>query len=241
MPMAPTYSSADFTLDQAIQAAGPAPVPSRFGFQHAHEGEPGPEFFLNIDPRTAHSFFSTNNGERPFRTVENPLAIRPMEYWDAQHIQSYADELRNKFYDRCRYIQPLASFIDLYIYFDAFDIYYLGAQNLWSVIHHMYFENQYLAYKSGEALVPWIELTVQHALFNGANQQKLYAFQPETMNDIMSVFTNGELGAVHNLPPNYHNAIRSVLMTHWMNLRRGHGVAEEYQLHIVTLHPAGDA
>ncbi|KAI1460063.1 hypothetical protein F4805DRAFT_14295 [Annulohypoxylon moriforme] len=230
MSMAPGYHNYGFTLDQAIQAAGGAPHPSVYGYDQACLGEPAPDFFLTIIPATANAIFSTNNGERPFRTVENPVAFRDIDLWDASRIQAYADELRSKFYTRCMYIQPLPSYHELYIYFDAHDIYYLGAQNLWNVLHHMHYENQVLAHEQSDSTIPWIDTTIQQALFSEANQIKLREWKPESMVDILTVFSNHELGPVQDLPEHYHGAIRSLLMNHWMYLRRGGLVAPEYQI-----------
>ncbi|KAI0883808.1 uncharacterized protein GGS22DRAFT_26254 [Annulohypoxylon maeteangense] len=238
--MAPGYLYQNFTLQDAIDAAGPAPTPAMFGYEHACYGEPSPEFFQNINPATAHAFFSTNNGETQFRHVENPLAFRQMGYWDARGIQSYADQLRSKFFDRCMYIQPLSCYQDMYIYFDAHDIYHLGAQNLWNVIHHMHYENQVYAFEQGDKTIPWIDATIQQALYNPSNQEKLRSWSSDSGNDILSVFSHGELGPVHDLAPNYHDTIRSLMMNHWMTLSRGHPVAPQYQINSKYIPPTSN-
>ncbi|KAI2465431.1 hypothetical protein F4781DRAFT_24379 [Annulohypoxylon bovei var. microspora] len=230
--MAPSYCHQEFTLDEAIEAAGPAPNAGMYGFSQSHFGEPPAQFFQIIDPQLSHAFFSTNNGERPFRNVDDPVDVRPMDYWDATKIQGFADELRHKFFDRCRYIQPLGTYgyDGLYIYFDAHDIYHLGAQNLWSVIHHMHCENQYISFESIDPTIPWIHSCLQKSLLREDVRTKLRDWDPQVTNDIMSVFVNGELGLLHGLPHTYDDSFRAILMTCWMDLRRGRPIATQYQI-----------
>ncbi|XDG07384.1 hypothetical protein ABKA04_006999 [Annulohypoxylon sp. FPYF3050] len=194
------------------------------------QNEPPPSFFKSIDPALAHAFFSTRNGQEAFRHVESPAAFRLIEAWNAEEVQAFADKLRTAFYDRSRYIQPLASRESLYIYFDAHDIYYHGAQNLTNVIHHMWRENQRLYLVDADMTIPKIDISVQKALFNAENQTKLRNWNPECTPDILTVFTNGELGETHNLSETYNDTIRSILMNHWMVLCRGGPVKPEYQV-----------
>ncbi|KAI1092877.1 hypothetical protein F5B19DRAFT_177005 [Rostrohypoxylon terebratum] len=190
--------------------------------------EPPPSFFRHIDPIIAHAFFSTENGRKAFRNIDNPVPSRPIEEWSAEQVQVYADTLRARFYDRCRYVQPLGSYEALYIYFDAHDIYYLGARNLCNVIHYLWEENQRLYLVNADMTIPQIDTSIQEALFKEENQKKLRDWSPESATDIMTVFTHGELGATHDLSEAHNDTIRSILMNHWIILRRGGPVKPMY-------------
>jgi hypothetical protein len=134
--MAPKYEDfSGFTVNDALKAAdGPRYV----GAFQDHEP---PISFFTQPPQNSAAVLSTENGRRPFRMVENPTYERPGYYWWAAHIQQVCNELRRNMPQVCKSIEAPRDYWDLFKYFDAYDIYYRGAQNLWNVLHTLVFEN----------------------------------------------------------------------------------------------------
>ncbi|KAI8627818.1 hypothetical protein F5Y19DRAFT_156067 [Xylariaceae sp. FL1651] len=126
-----------FTVNDALAAAGAPPYTGQF-----LDGEPPMKFFAE-PPKNCAAVLSTAEGTRPFRLVHDTTFKREGYYWWAAEIQRVCDELRQNLPGACNNIEPLESYLDLYNYFDAYDIYYRGAQNLWNVIHTLLFENYY--------------------------------------------------------------------------------------------------
>ncbi|KAI1380030.1 hypothetical protein F4677DRAFT_302269 [Hypoxylon crocopeplum] len=239
--MAPTYQN--FTLEKAIESAGPPPPPQAWGWAHVYEGEPPVDFFYNPPADIAYAAFSTMNGAREFRWVEDPTWIRNIGMWSAAQIQVFCDDLRQRFHDRCRYICHLESYEGLYMYWDAYDIYHLGAQNLWNVINHLWFENEYLANEE-RSNVPMIDAHVRNLLTNKDNRNKLSGWNPEVNSDIMTVFNNGELSSLHGLENTDSDILRILLTTQFMNLKRTNSPHPEHASnpqHVVNTDPVPTA
>ncbi|KAI2634874.1 hypothetical protein GGS26DRAFT_528750 [Hypomontagnella submonticulosa] len=230
--MAPTYRGQSFTVEEAIAAAGDPPPPQARGFEHVWQGEPPVEFFLEVDPYRAYAIFSTNNGATPFRMVENPTLERDLEYWSARQIQDFCDDLRHKYFARCKYVAPLQSLEDLYIYFDAHDIYYLGAQNLWNVIHHLNYENPHYSYEAHDDNVARVRSLVESILTNEDNRKKLTDWDPTVDSDLLDVFKNGELEGLGDLASDYSHVVREMMYSIYLNDRRGRPIFPGYRVGI---------
>ncbi|OTA79522.1 hypothetical protein M434DRAFT_238014 [Hypoxylon sp. CO27-5] len=153
--------------------------------------------------------------------AENPMNVHDVVIWDAAQIQAYADALRSRFFDRCKYIRNLEGYDGLYIYWDAYDIYHIGALNLWRVLHHMVFENQYYAQELRDITSIWINDYVQRILTDRDNCKKLLDWNPET-EGILDVFKDGELEELDNLEQFYHGILRHTLLSEYMRLRQQH-------------------
>ncbi|KAI5867406.1 hypothetical protein GGS23DRAFT_592722 [Durotheca rogersii] len=227
--MPPNYPG--FTVEQAIEAAGPPPPPSAYGFQYFYQGEPPVSFYSDIDMEKAHAMFSTNHGAAPFRHVEDPVYEREGYYWCAAEIQTFCDQIRKVHYGPCKYIAPLPDYSYLYIYFDAFDIYRYGAQNLWRVIHHLHFENQYYNPDHLETARQLIEPYIDSVLTADAARKKLLAWKPAVDSDILSVFDEGELSELDGLEQFYLGTVRGILITRYSDLCRGGPVKPDRRIH----------
>ncbi|KAI0838160.1 hypothetical protein F5Y06DRAFT_303893 [Hypoxylon sp. FL0890] len=232
--MAPSYAGQSFTAQEAIEAAGPPPSHQAYGYEFAWQAEPPREFFKDVHWEYAHAIFSTNNGATPFRTPEDPVNNRDVEFWDAAKIQAYADEIRSKFYNRCMYIRTLESYEGLYIYWDAHDIYHLGALNLWRVIHHLGFENQYLMQEHFDSTNQWVKDYVDNMLSDEGNRKKLLEWNCE-VEDITAVFHDGELDGLDGLEKYYCRGFRDAILTNYLNLRRGYPIDANYQIYVNLL------
>ncbi|KAI1766745.1 hypothetical protein GGR53DRAFT_188210 [Hypoxylon sp. FL1150] len=227
--MPPKYQG--FTLEQAIKDAGDPPPPETWGWKHVYDGEPPVSFFTDYDhiPLLL-AIFSTEHGTKPFRNVENPTFERDFQLWSAQKIQDTATELRRDYFGLCKYIRAPQSYDELYCYWDAHDIYYLGAQNLWNVLHHMHFESQLINKELQDETAPWIEQYVSEVLVNDAAREKLKQFSAEDHGDILSYFGEKDLPELEGLEVVYHDTLRDILMSNCMRLRRGGPVEPQYRI-----------
>ncbi|KAI0468946.1 hypothetical protein F4859DRAFT_524102 [Xylaria cf. heliscus] len=224
--MAPKYQLySGFGVKDALAVAGAPGYKSAF-----QEGEPPVAFFAQ-PPESAAAVFSTVFGTRPFRLVENPTPEREGHYWWAAEIQRVCDELRRNLPDVCRKIETPRSYLDLYKYFDAYDIYYRGAQNLWNVINTFVFENEY-AQKlvddeqkmQTEKYMPLFEYLASEIVRKPEIQTKLLGWDREKPNDVLKFLTAYELRifeGYEKYPPHFVDAIRDIFIRRHYNLRRG--------------------
>ncbi|KAI0011368.1 hypothetical protein F4779DRAFT_615611 [Xylariaceae sp. FL0662B] len=218
-PMEPKYP--DFTTEQAIEAAGLPPPPSTYGWNHFYEGEPPVTFFTDPISRGTQAIFSTGNGMRPFRAVDKPIYERPGKYWHATKIQDVCNGIRKEYYSQCKYIQPPRNYWNLYTYFDAHDIYHQGAQNLWRVIQHLFYENQYIMPELLNQMTTTFEGWAGRVLSTEAGREKLYNWKPQSQPNILDVFNNNELPEMYNVESFYLPTLRTIFTRHHMSLRNG--------------------
>ncbi|KAJ2985878.1 hypothetical protein NUW58_g5300 [Xylaria curta] len=217
--MAPKYQLyGGFTVKDALAKAG-APT-NKFPFQ---DGEPPVDFFTH-PPENSAAVFSTLFGRRPFRSVENPTDKRNGHYWWAAEIQRVCDELRRNLPDVCRKIETPRNYWDLYKYFDAYDIYYRGAQNLWNVINTFVFENEYAAEVvrkeqkiQTEQYMPLFESLASELLRKADIQTRLLTWDREKQWDVLKLLTPYELQifeGYEKYPDHFLEAIRDIFVKH---------------------------
>ncbi|KAI1488401.1 hypothetical protein F5X96DRAFT_685456 [Biscogniauxia mediterranea] len=219
--MPPRYPN--FTIEEAFEAAGPPPGGEPYGWKHFHEGEPPVSFFTN-PPKDAKAIFSTLRGTKVFRTVDNPVWERDGYYWWAAQIQLTCDEIRRNFFSECKYLQAPRDYWDLYAYFDAYEIYHRGAQNLWNVIHHLIFENTVVLPDLLKDAMPMIESWALEVLASERARNKLRAWNTEIHQDILAVFDEGELEDISGMEPFYMDHIRSTFCKYRYDLLTGQSI-----------------
>ncbi|KAI0534411.1 hypothetical protein GGR58DRAFT_520451 [Xylaria digitata] len=223
-PKYPLYSG--FTVTDALREAGKPNDSEQF-----QAGEPPVEFFTH-PPNGSAAFFSTVFGTRPFRLVPNPTYERQCTYWWAAEIQRVCDELRRHLPDACRNIETPHSYWDLYKYFDAWDIYYRGAQNLWNVINTLVFENQYVhelvekeQKMQTEQHTPLFEFLAAELLRKPGMHNKLFDWDVEKQPDILKFLTAYELQmffeGFEKYPDHLLEAIRGIFKRHHDSFRKG--------------------
>ncbi|KAI1122213.1 hypothetical protein F5Y10DRAFT_287388 [Nemania abortiva] len=228
--MAPNYKMySGFTVRDALEAAGPPKDQSYFAV-----GEPPVTFFTQA-PKDSAAVFSTHSN-RPFRLVENPTYERPGKFWWAAEIQRVCDELRRMMPEACKNIEPPRDYWDLYKYFDAYDIYNRGAQNLWNVINTFVFENEYaqgLVDKEQRAQTelysPLFESLAVGLLKKPDIQTKLLSWGKEKQQDILEVLTAQELQCFQGYekyPEHFREAIRIIFARYHDDLLKGLPFAE---------------
>ncbi|KAI6089648.1 hypothetical protein F4821DRAFT_50749 [Hypoxylon rubiginosum] len=223
------------TLEEYIENAGSHPPPEAFKQKHVYEGEPPVSFFTNPPnpDQLRLAIFSTKNGSQPFRNVENPTFERDVVMWSAQEIQDYATEIRSKYFGLCKYIKyPVGpTYEELYTYWDAHDIYHMGAQNLWNVLNHMAFETIWINKELRDECAPWIEEYVSEVLTRNENaREKLKAYNAADHGDLLDYFSDIDLPECGKLDPCYHDTLRDILMSNIMRLRRGGAVDPQYRI-----------
>ncbi|KAI0096387.1 hypothetical protein GGR51DRAFT_543321 [Nemania sp. FL0031] len=223
--MAPNYKIySGFTVRDALIAAGAPTYTSQFA-----AGEP-PVTFFSQAPKDSAAVFSTH-GQRPFRQVANPTYERVGYFWWAAEIQRVCDELRRNLPEACKKVEAPQSYWDLYKYFDAHDIYYRGAQNLWNVINTFVFENEYaqgLVEKEQrvqvEQYTPLFELLAAELLKKPDVQTKLLSWDKEKQQDVLEVLTTEELQSFEGYekyPKHFRDAIRIIFSRHCADLQKG--------------------
>jgi hypothetical protein len=86
--------------------------------------------------------FSTRQGDLPFRHMEHVLPPRSVHMWDRDEIQSACNSLRLLYWDLMKAMDRPQEWSDMWKWFDAHDLYFYGAQNLWNCINHLVDENK---------------------------------------------------------------------------------------------------
>jgi hypothetical protein len=216
-----------FTVKDALDRAG---EPPKLDYPF-HEGEPPVDFFTNI-PKEAAAVFSTVDGTRPFRMVENSTYERPGHYWWAAEVQRVSDELRRNLPEACKTLQAPQTYHDLYQYFVAYDIYHRGAQNLWNVIHHLIFENQYVnevvqkeqMIQQSMEQIPLFESLALEVLKKPEMQTKLVLWDKEKQQDVLKVFNPYDLQLFEgykNYDEYFLQVLRPIFERHYESLRQG--------------------
>ncbi|KAI0192834.1 hypothetical protein F4808DRAFT_475427 [Astrocystis sublimbata] len=225
--MAPKYNLySDFAVTDALEAAG-APKYD-WDFQ---SGEPPVEFFINA-PTHAPAVFSTLFGTKEFRVPKDPTPERDGHYWWAAEIQRVCDELRRNLPDVCKTITTPRTYYDLFEYFDAYDIYYRGAQNLWNVLNSFVFENEYVQklvsheQKSRtDQFMPLFEHFASGLLKNTEMQTKLLSWNRDDKTDVLKVLPAYELQIFEGYdkyPTHFLDAIRGIFVRYYDELRKAH-------------------
>ncbi|KAI1351080.1 hypothetical protein F5Y01DRAFT_315158 [Xylaria sp. FL0043] len=226
--MAPKYSLySDYSVTDALEMAGKPQDDAQY-----QAGEPPVSFFNNPpkDPKDCAAVFSTLYGKNQFRFVDNPTPTRPGGYWWAAEIQRVCDELRRNLPETCRYLEAPQSYWDLYKYFDAHDIYYRGAQNLWNVINTLIHENNYVRQvveneqrMQTEKHMPLFEHLTAELMRKPAIQTKLLNWDETKEPDILNALTTDDLQVVftayNTYPEHFLEAIRAILKRHYEVLR----------------------
>ncbi|KAI1307469.1 hypothetical protein F5Y03DRAFT_405569 [Xylaria venustula] len=207
---------------EAQKNAGPPPDNSQYS-----KYEP-PVFFFTDPPEYRPAVFSVCS--RPFRYPENPTWHRSSGYWSATKIQETCDGLRQRMPDVCRAIKPIVDFWDLYGYFDGYDIYHRGAQNLYNVLTHLRIENeivQDVVEREQEAQTkqhtPLFESLVADMMGDPTRQSRFLNWDEKKQPDILQAVATGDLQrffeGYDKYPEHFLKAIRAVLRKRYDNSR----------------------
>ena len=108
---------------------------------HYVEGTLPRNYYTNTPPG-AQACFSTQGGQRPLRLLYHVApGLRNVHSWNLEEIQSVCRSIRRKYLPFIKNMAPPTTWEHLFYWFDAHDLYYCGAMNLWKVINHLLLEN----------------------------------------------------------------------------------------------------
>ena len=117
--------------------------------------------FYTQPPPYAPAIFSTDNGQKPFRSVEHILPRRRIHLWSKDEIQVHCNSTRKTYWNHMKQMKEPFSWTDLWNYYDAQDLYQYGATNLWNVIRTLCDENRIIysdvARESANHIGQWVD------------------------------------------------------------------------------------
>lgn len=198
------------------------------------------EYFLNF-PRHAPALFSTNNGSRPRRSLDQFIGPRAIFPWTASQIFAAATTLRKYCFPLFKYIQKPVSYADLYHYWDAYDLWHMGAYNLWNVLNHLYSETERempaLIAETRACIEEWAGTLLQ----NPGCRSKLMAWEPETDESPLSVFDGEELADLDGMENFWLPLVEDVLRSAQYDLLRNKYVPPALTRHPNAPYPETDS
>lgn len=114
---------------------------------------------------------------------------------------------------------PLRPDYDLYNYWDAYDIYQYGAQNLNNVISRMVQENEWFLPDLLEASRPEFESWVSKRLVDTRFEQRLKNWSDQVSHDILSTIDYKHQAEINDVEQFYLPVLRGVLWVNHVALR----------------------
>lgn len=177
-----------------------------------------PHFFAAPVPEGYRAIFSTMDGKKKMRKVKNTRWIYSRPIWESSKILEFCNEIRARFHAHCKNIQPLHNWVDLYTYFDQFDIYTYGAWNLWTVIHHLISQNRVLVEELKEEASLHFESWIVKLLQDGGCRKRLSTWIQDFQHDILNCLEGRELRELGGIDYWYLPAIRHILWNYHTKL-----------------------
>lgn len=175
------------------------------------EEYPRAEFYLNPPP-LAESLFSTNLGHQSPRRVACVQPNRQVYLWSADEIQSVCNSVRQRFWALMRDMPCPSNLGELYLWFDAHDLYNYGTINLWNVIQHMYTENTFITRGYQDMVDVEINRWANEWLFYHANKSKLLAWDPKSGGRVIDLIDFQELQGLFQIDVHLGKALSSALL-----------------------------
>lgn len=194
------------TKEQAVAMAG---QPRMWGFRSYLDMEPPISFYTHPPPGSMAFFSSSYHGKpRKFNLAMAPE--RTIQPWTAAQIQASADQIRDQCWEMCKYIRKPITIWDLPMWFDTYDIWYMGVQNAFNVLSCIHCET--------EAQLPGIinsargilRQWVSELLSPAECRLKLLSWEPSRI-DVLQVFDHEDLDALKDLDNWYIWLVREVL------------------------------
>ncbi len=159
--------------------------------------EPEPAFYCNM-PDDAAAVFTRTMGHVPPRQVTCPY--RTTSHWLGLKIHEYACGLRLEFGELVGQVEKPVEWMDLYKYFDAAEIYLVGAYNMWNVISLLATENEAIKPQVAKEQGTIVDNWVNHWAAGLGNTDRLEQWTAGA--DILKVlhpgdYTNGGIGQLN--------------------------------------------
>ncbi|KAG6032389.1 hypothetical protein E4U40_006295 [Claviceps sp. LM458 group G5] len=183
--------------------------------------------FYTNPPSNALAKFSTAHGERQFRKMEHILPRRRIHLWGKDQLQAACNSTRKTYWADMKKMTRPSCWDDLWMYYDAFDLYHYGALNLWNLINHLFDENVLIydgmerecANHIGQWADEWIGLD--------QNQRKLKEWSEGNKRPITSILSEQDWRNMGEIPEDMLalvssalKARRSLLLTGVENFRK---------------------
>ncbi|KAG6088983.1 hypothetical protein E4U15_004507 [Claviceps sp. LM218 group G6] len=183
--------------------------------------------FYTNPPSNALAKFSTAHGERQFRKMEHILPRRRIHLWGKDQLQAACNSTRKTYWADMKRMTRPSCWDDLWMYYDAFDLYHYGALNLWNLINHLFDENVLIydgmerecASHIGQWADEWIGLD--------QNQRKLKEWSEANKGPITSILSEQDWRNMGDIPEDMFalvssalKARRSLLLTGVENFRK---------------------
>ncbi|KAK1978730.1 hypothetical protein LZ30DRAFT_799553 [Colletotrichum cereale] len=185
----------------------PSGIPNGYKMGPAKEGETPRRYVEDNLPVSFYSrkeikaVFSTNSGEVPTRglSLGHVHETRELALWSAEDLQDRANAIRKKHWRSLKSMARPEYWEDLHDYFDCFDIYFQGAQNLWNLVHLIFDENESLARNKFCATAVEVGIWCDEWVAQAENKAKLMAFNCWE-GDAVSLITPGIWAELQKLP-----------------------------------------
>ncbi|KAK1750242.1 hypothetical protein QBC47DRAFT_278071, partial [Echria macrotheca] len=147
---------------------------------------PSINLYTNM-PADARSTISKLAGASEPRKMYHMLPDRTLVAWSQRQIQGLANQFRAAHPEAAMSVVRPTRWEDLYDYFDAHDLWYKGAWNLWQLVLCICDQNDVEAADQNmsmwEVVYDWTYKWLTHA----TNRQKLFDW--DTVSDIVTIFT----------------------------------------------------
>jgi hypothetical protein len=191
------------------------------------------KFYDNI-PHDAPALFSTKNGSREKRQLQSPPPP-PVARSDLDHeVKRMAALLRKTLPDVASTIRNPSSWIDLYYFFDAVDLWVEGAPFLYFVLSHISRDNeiaQQVSIKREQDAIIF-----QYAGNWVAENADRIAKLPSDM-DFTKFFTPSDKDQIYGFSASELEVMKEALRFHHDRLRGRHNLAAEAQRAATPQHP----
>ncbi|KAK7914577.1 hypothetical protein PG985_012280 [Apiospora marii] len=183
--------------------------------------EPSMDFFTEAYKHSP-AHFSTRMGTRPRRDPDIFPTPRRITQWSHTQIKQAADTIRTYCFPIFKHIRQPVSWDDLHNYWDTSDLWDSGAQNLWNVLQHIYWETQRELPEVTAEVRTCVEEWAGVLLKSPKRQERLLKWEEdEDGYDILGVFQPEELKDLDGLDMYWLSLVRDVLKCARGHIRRG--------------------
>ncbi|KAG5983134.1 hypothetical protein E4U55_000720 [Claviceps digitariae] len=167
--------------------------------------------FYTNPPSYAPAKFSTGHGERPFRTMAHILPRRRIHLWDKDELQAACNSTRKTYWADMKSMTRPSCWDDLWMYYDAFDLYHYGVMNLWNLVNQLVDENVLIydgmerecANHIGQWADEWIGME--------QNQRKLREWTEEKDSSIVFILSDQDRKSMGDIPDDMIPLVASAL------------------------------
>lgn len=173
-------------------------TPGPLGVQQQYVERYLPVGFYTNPPPDAKAIFSTLDGKREFRNVQHILPQRRVRLLSADEIQQVCNSFRQIYWHHMRPMQKPHCWDDLWLYFDAWDLYNFGILNLWNIINHLCDENRLIFEDAEQEFALEIGKWADDWLKDDENKSKLKNWDPSEVS-VLTLLKSSDWETLGNL------------------------------------------